>query len=84
MQPDSGYYLAIERARQGASSPHPKGMALPAHRYVEALDRGLLPRPSLFASRCIRDSHVTALAGSESEPEKVPMVNKTRIAALLL
>jgi len=46
VQPDSGYYLAIERACQGAFSSHPKGKALTALRVVEALDRGHAP---LFA-----------------------------------
>ena len=43
VQPDSGHYLAIERACQGAYSSHPKGKALPALRVVEALDRGVSP-----------------------------------------
>ncbi len=46
VKPDSGHYLAIERARQGASSSHPKGKPLPALRIVEALDRAAGP---LFA-----------------------------------
>jgi hypothetical protein len=46
VQPDSRRYLAIEGARQGAFSSHPKGMDLPALRVVEALDRGWAP---LFA-----------------------------------
>jgi len=36
---NSGAYFAIERARKGAFASHPKGMVLPAHRCVEALDR---------------------------------------------
>ena len=35
VQPDSRGYLAIERACQDAFSSHPKGMALPALRFVE-------------------------------------------------
>jgi hypothetical protein len=46
VQPDSLHYLAIERARQGAFSSHPKGKPLPALRVVEVLDRGDSP---LFA-----------------------------------
>jgi len=46
VQPDSGHYLAIERARQSASSSHPKGKTLPALRVVESLDRAAGP---LFA-----------------------------------
>ena len=46
VQPDRLPYPAIERACQGAFSSHPKGMALPALCFVEALDRGLVP---LFA-----------------------------------
>ena len=46
VQPDSKGYLAIERSCQNAFSSHPKGMALPALRFVEALDRG---KPPLFA-----------------------------------
>ena len=43
VQPDSRGYLAIERARQGASSSHPKGMALLMLRFVEAIDRAFRP-----------------------------------------
>jgi hypothetical protein len=43
VKPDSGHYLAIKRARQGASSSHLKGKALPALRVVEALDRASGP-----------------------------------------
>src|SRR5206468_2088451 len=42
-QPGSRAYLAIERTRQGAFSSHPKGMALPVLRFVEALDRAFRP-----------------------------------------
>ena len=37
---NSPAYLANERTSQGAFASHPKGMALPAHRLVEALGRG--------------------------------------------
>ena len=47
VQPDSGYYLAIERARQGAFASHPKGMALPLLRFVEALERATSPLVTL-------------------------------------
>ena len=46
VQPDSGHYLANERACQGASSSHPRGKTLPALRVVEVLDRAASP---LFA-----------------------------------
>jgi hypothetical protein len=39
-------YLAIERACQCVFSSHPKGMTVPALRFVEALNRGAAP---LFA-----------------------------------
>ncbi len=51
VQPDSGFYLAIERARQGAFSSHPKGMALPAPRFVEALDRASGPPFALLLAQ---------------------------------
>ena len=60
VQPDSGHYLAIERARQGAFSSHPKGMALPALGFVEALDRGLSPALHTSPSPASGRSHVTA------------------------
>ena len=68
VQPDSGHYLAIERARQGAFSSHPKGMVLPALRFVEALDRAF--RPALHASPSAASGmiHVTARAGSRFGP----------------
>jgi len=39
VQPDSWRYPAIERACQGGFAFHPLGMVLPAHRFVEVLDR---------------------------------------------
>lgn len=54
VQPDSGAYLANERVCQGAFASHPSGMALPAHRFVLALVRAALARPSRFSSRCNR------------------------------
>ena len=48
VQPGRVSYLAIERARQGAFSSHPKGMALPVLRFVEMLDRAF--RPALHTS----------------------------------
>jgi hypothetical protein len=68
VQPDSRGYLAIERACQDAFSSHPEGMALPALRIVEALDRALWP--ALRTSPCAASgrTHVTALAGSRFEP----------------
>ena len=81
VQPDSKCYLAIERARQGAFSSHPKGMALPAlmtkpHRHqtvlgfviVEALDRAFRPALHTSPSAASGRSHVTALAGSRVGP----------------
>ena len=47
LQPGSGSYLANERACHGGFPSHPKGMALPAPRYVKSLDRG--PNGPLFA-----------------------------------
>ena len=60
MQPDSSYYLAIERACQGAFSSHPKGMALPAPRFVEALDRAFGPALPTSPSAASGRSHVTS------------------------
>ena len=67
MQPDSSYYLAIERACQGAFSSHPKGKSLPALRFVEALDRAAGP---LFALLLAQHPAGTChgLAGSRLEP----------------
>jgi hypothetical protein len=58
--PDSKDYLAIERARQGAFSSHPKGMALPALRFVEALDRAFGPALPTSPSAASGRSHATA------------------------
>ena len=64
VQLDCKGYLAIERARQDAFLSHPKGMAPPALRFVEALDRAF--RPAIRTSRCAAsgESHVTALVGA--------------------
>ena len=51
VQPGSLRYLAIERARQRAFSSHPKGMDLPALRFVETLDRGLAPAFAFLLQR---------------------------------
>ena len=51
VKPDSIHYLAIERACQCASSSHPKGMALPALRFVEALDRSAAPAFALLLAQ---------------------------------
>ena len=68
---DSRDYLTSERAKrsgQGAFASHPKGMALPAHRFVEALDRrscyALRASPRPASGR----SHVTALADRGGRP----------------
>jgi hypothetical protein len=61
VQPDSGHYLAIERARQGTSPSHPKGMALPVLRFVEALDRAFRPALHTSPSAAFGRSHVMAL-----------------------
>ncbi len=67
VQPDSNCYLAIERARQGAFSSHPKGLTLPALRFVEALDRGCAPLfAHLLAQHPAGSGH--GLAGSGSRP----------------
>ena len=68
VQPDSLYYLAIDRVRQGALSSHPKGMALPGLRFVEALDRGFAPALYASPSAASGRNHVTALAGSGFRP----------------
>ena len=51
VKPDSGNYLAIERACQGAFWSHPKGKALPALRIVEAFDRGSAPLFTLLLAQ---------------------------------
>ena len=68
MKPGSRDYLAIEGACRGAFASHPKGMAQPPHRFVEALDRW--DRTALHASpRAASDrSHVPALAGNRFGP----------------
>jgi hypothetical protein len=68
VKPDSGDYLAIERACQCVFSSHPKGMALPAPRFVEALDRALKPAPRTPPSAASSKSHVTAFAGNRFGP----------------
>ena len=68
VQPDRTPYLAIERACQGAFSSHPKGMALPGLRFVEALDRGFSPALHTSPSAAPGRSHVTALAGTGFRP----------------
>ena len=61
VKPDSVPYLAIERARQGPSSSHPKG-ALPALRVVEALDRAACPLlPLLLAQHPAGSCHGLAV-----------------------
>ena len=68
VQPGNLGYLAIERARQDACSSHPKGMALPVLRFVEALDRALRPALHTSPSAASGSSHVTALAGDGYRP----------------
>ena len=68
VQPDSCRYPAIERVYQGASSSHQKGKALPALRFVEALDRGFGPALPTSPSPAFGRSDVTALVGSGFEP----------------
>jgi hypothetical protein len=63
VQPGSFAYLATERALQGAFTSHPKGMALPALRFVEALDRAFGPALPTSPSAASGRSHVPALAG---------------------
>ncbi len=60
VQPDSGYYLAIKRAFQGVFPSHPEGMALPALRFVEALDRGFSPARRTTPSAASGRRHVAA------------------------
>jgi hypothetical protein len=59
VKPDSRRYLAIERACQVAFSSHPEGKALPALRFVEALDRGFSPALPTSPSAASGRSHVT-------------------------
>ena len=61
-------YLPIKRARQGAFSSHPKGMALPALRFVEALDRAFRPALHTSPSAASGRSHVTASLKGCSSP----------------
>ena len=68
VKPGSGGYLAIERARQGGFASHPKGMALPALRFVEALDRAFRPALHTPPGAASGRSHVTALAGHDFRP----------------
>ena len=68
VKPGRKSYPAIERACQCAFSSHPKGMALSALRFVEALDRGLSPALLASPSAASGRSHVTALAGSGFRP----------------
>jgi hypothetical protein len=65
---NSGAYFVSERACQGGFSSHPEGMALPAYRFVEALDRWT--RTALHASPRAASgrSHVPALADNEFGP----------------
>ena len=66
VKPDSGRYLAIERACQGAFSSHPSGMAPPALHFVEALDRAFWPALPTSPAAASGGRHVTALAERES------------------
>ena len=68
-QPDSSGYLAIERERQDALSAHPKGMALPAPRCVEALDRAVRPALLTSPSATSGRSHVTNLLKGILDPK---------------
>lgn len=68
VQPGSRSYLAIERARQSAFSAHPKGMALPVLRFVEALDRAFRPALPTSPSAASGRGHVTALVDSRFRP----------------
>ncbi len=68
VQPGSFVYLAIERARQNAFSSHPKGMALPALRFVEAFDRAFRPSLHTSPSAASGRSHVTALVDTRFRP----------------
>ena len=69
VQPDSKAYLAIKRARQGAFASHPKGMALPALRFVEAFDRAFRPAlhtsPSAASGRTV--SRLSLVAGLDPQ-----------------
>jgi hypothetical protein len=67
----SGAYLTGERAKQsdeGAFSSHPEGMALPAHRIVQALARRVRYALRAFPHAASGRSHVTALAGTGFRP----------------
>ena len=67
VRPDRRSYLANERVRQGAFSSHPKGKALLALRFVEALDRGHAPLFTLLlAQHPAGPCH--GLAGTRSAP----------------
>ena len=68
VQPGSKGYLASERARQNDFSSHPKGMALPVLRFVEALDRAFRPALHTSPSATSGRSHVTALADTRFRP----------------
>ena len=78
VQPDSGHYLAIEPACQGAFASHPKGMALPAHDFVEALDRRFpyalrtSPRPA----SCRSMSRLSLVAGLDPSAVKLRWRNE--------
>lgn len=65
VQPDSGHYLAIERACQSAFSSHPQGKSQPALRFVEALDRATSPLFALLlAQHSVGTCHGLASSGS--------------------
>lgn len=68
VKPDSRRYLAIERARKCAFSSHPKGMALPVLRGVDALDRAYWPALHTSPGAATGRSHVTALVECGSRP----------------
>ena len=68
VQPDSKAYPAIEQARQCDFSSHPTGMALPALRFVEALDRAFGPALHPTSNAASGRSHVTALVGPGFRP----------------
>ena len=65
---NSRVYFANEQVCQGDFSSHPKGMALPAHRFVEALNRWT--RTALHASPRAASgrSHVPALVSRSFGP----------------
>ena len=72
VQAGSRAYLPIERARQDAFSSHPKGMALPALRVVEALDRAFRPALHTSPSAASGRSHVTNLLAGVLNPKARP------------